>query len=117
MGFIFGLLLLFLFVFIIWPLLRAGLLVYKARKQMRDLFGGGARKGGARRQEQQPPQQPPRRRKKIDPNVGEYVEFEEIKTYTQSSGEVRTETSETGSSGRTVTEEQIEDAEWEDIKP
>lgn len=113
MGFISGLLLLFLIVFIIWPLLRAGLLVYKARKQMRDLFGGGARKGGARRQEQQPP----RRRKKIDPNVGEYVEFEEIKTYTQSSGEVRTETSETGSSGRTVTEEQIEDAEWEDIKP
>lgn len=113
MGFISGLLLLFLIVFIIWPLLRAGLLVYKARKQMRDLFGGGARKGGGRRQEQQPP----RRRKKIDPNVGEYVEFEEIKTYTQSSGEVRTETSETGSSGRTVTEEQIEDAEWEDIKP
>lgn len=77
---------------------------YKAmRRQMEDAFrGAGSRqdaRGGKR-----PSARP---RKKIDPDDGEYVEFEEIKC----------ETAEVHVSGTEVrAENQVEDAEWEEIK-
>lgn len=51
-----------------------------------------------------------RKKKKIDPNVGEYVAFEEIAC--------NTTTQTTDSDGRTTyrSESQVEDAVWEDIK-
>ncbi|MDE6288225.1 MAG: DUF4834 family protein, partial [Muribaculaceae bacterium] len=54
---------------------------------------------------------PAPRNKKIDPNVGEYVAFEEIKTSTTVS-----ETTEADGSTRIKVESQIEDAVWEEIK-
>lgn len=52
------------------------------------------------------PTRPPRRRKRIDPEVGEYVEFEEI------SNTVRNDADEVTV---TETEAKIEDATWEDL--
>lgn len=54
---------------------------------------------------------PEPRKKKIDPNVGEYVAFEEIKAST-----TVTESTESDGSTRIEVESQIEDAVWEEIK-
>lgn len=56
--------------------------------------------------------EPRRHRKKIDPEVGEYVAFEEVQTQ-------KSETTYADSTNRTVRiekESQIEDAVWEEIK-
>lgn len=50
----------------------------------------------------------PRRRKKIPRDVGEYVRFTEVRTTSAASA--------SGSEVRFTREEQIEDAQWEDIK-
>lgn len=47
--------------------------------------------------------------KRIDPSVGEYVDYEDIECSTRSTDDTNTETSFTA-------ESQIVDAEWEDIK-
>lgn len=47
--------------------------------------------------------------KRIDPSVGEYVEYEDIEGETRSTDSPKTETS-------FIAESQIVDAEWEDIK-
>lgn len=47
--------------------------------------------------------------KRIDPSVGEYVEYEDIEGETRSTDGQKTETS-------FIAESQIVDAEWEDIK-
>ncbi len=72
------------------------------------MFGAGSRNSQGRRQSQ-PSQNPrPKREKIIKPDEGEYVEFEEITSTTQSySGDGKK---------YTYTEEQVTDAEWEDIK-
>lgn len=60
------------------------------------------------RQQQQRQQQPPRPKKKIDPTVGEYVEFTETTvTRTTTDGPTTTTTTET--------ESQITDITWEDL--
>lgn len=53
-------------------------------------------------------QQPPRPKKKIDPTVGEYVEFTETTVN-------RTETDGTATTISTETEQQITDITWEDL--
>lgn len=105
---IFGIIFFFLFIFIILPviitLVRAAFLVHRARKGIRDAFRGT---NNADNSEQSA--DTPRRSKKIDPDEGEYVAFEEISV-------TATETSENGRSGtRYTVEQQIVDAEWEDI--
>lgn len=56
--------------------------------------------------------QPTRQRpKKIDPSIGEYVRFQEIEVTTESN----THTTENSSQSYTI-EQQVSDAEWEDIK-
>lgn len=77
----------------------------QATDNLRNAFNGGGRDGSS-----QQPEQPKRKKKKIDPNVGEYVAFEEIKV----SAETTTETGDSYSSVRT--ESQIEDITWEDVK-
>ncbi|MDE6300734.1 MAG: DUF4834 family protein [Muribaculaceae bacterium] len=57
---------------------------------------------------------PRRKKKKIDPNVGEYVAFEEIKVETTTY--TATESGPEGTTTTTYTESQIEDAVWEEIK-
>lgn len=54
------------------------------------------------------PRRPARRKKKISADLGEYVEFTEISSYTQT---VYTDTK-----GSFRVEEQIQDIKWEDIK-
>ncbi|MBD5346565.1 MAG: DUF4834 family protein [Bacteroides sp.] len=51
------------------------------------------------------------RRKRIDPSVGEYVDYEEINIDNSSAGSVNADTSETFE-----VESQIVDVEWEDIR-
>ncbi len=58
--------------------------------------------------------QPRRRKKKIDSDVGEYVAFEEIRTYTDGSGSADVHAE--AASARFSAEQQVEDADWEDIK-
>ncbi len=59
-----------------------------------------------RRRRQQ--QQPPKPKKKIDPTVGEYVEFTETTV-------TRTETDGNTTTTTTETEQQIADNTWEDL--
>ena len=57
--------------------------------------------------------QPPRKRKKIDPAVGEYVKFEEIKAETSESA--KSAFSEQGTYSSYKVESQIEEADWEEL--
>ncbi len=89
---------------IIITLIRAAFLVHRARKSVRDAFSGMNNTDGSKQSNDTP-----RRSKKIDPNEGEYVAFEDITVSA-------TETSDDGRrSTRYTVEQQIVDAEWEDI--
>lgn len=110
-----GTLLFILFiVFIVVPIVRVMLTIYRARRQTRRFFDQfrTAAGGGASQQQKRPGdarQQPRRPKKKIDPSVGEYVAFEEIKsTVSESDADA--------SAAYTEVEQQVEDVEWEDIK-
>lgn len=103
-------LLLFIIIFfIIVPLGKIALQVYRTRKQFRDLYnsfrgnsgtqGSADRSGAAYRT-------PERKKKKIDPSVGEYVAFEEISETVTYSETTKTDFR---------PEPQISDAEWEEI--
>ncbi len=105
--------LLFIF-FIVIPLCRLGWRAWmlhrqwrRATEDLRNAFSGNdsAKSGRADNAA------PRRKKKKIDPTVGEYVAFEEIKTGTGS-----TQAHGTGNSISYSAESQIEDAIWEDIK-
>ena len=95
---------------LISPIVRVGFTVHRMRRQAREAFEAfnNAAQGYPGQQQQQP--QHNHGKKKIDKNVGEYIEFEEI----SSSQTVSDNTGNT--STRTVTEAQVTDAEWEDIK-
>ncbi len=86
------------------------LLRWFVRRQTRKFMGGafsGGMPGGSGAEapgKQEPPR--PRRRKKIDPSVGEYIEFTEIEGYTSGPASKP-------AGGRT--ESQISDVEWEDL--
>lgn len=108
---IFGFLLIFFLIyFVIWPLVRTSMRVRSAMKQMRDMADRAQRAAGAGFRTAADSAAGRRRRKKIDPSVGEYVEFEEI------SGS-RRDTVESDGAGnvRYSSEQQIVDAEWVDI--
>lgn len=82
---------------------------YLIRRQIRKTFGFDPRTQQRSRQQKQQPQQPVHK-KKIDPTVGEYVEFTETESTT------RVETPE-GTETTTVIEQQITDIQWEDLPP
>ena len=78
------------------------------RRQIRKTFGFDPR--NPQRQEQPRPRQPepPVAKKKIDPTVGEYVEFTEtVETTTRHTAE--------GEETSVRVEQQITDVQWEDI--
>lgn len=87
----------------VWQLRRA---YRNAQRQMNDLFNG--RRPGADNGRRQAASSA-RSKKKIDPDVGEYVSFEEIKT---------TDAKATAEDDKTTVrvESQVEDAVWEDIR-
>lgn len=98
-----------IFYFIIWPVARVMWGGYKLHKRWKEATSG-MRDAFNRQQEAYKQQRPRSHKKKIDPSVGEYVSFEEIRT------ETTTETHTTESGNKTVkTESQIEDAVWEEI--
>lgn len=110
MGTFLFLLLLF---FVIIPLIQVGWRIWQAqrtfsrmRQQMHDAMSGsaaGSRSSGRKETAK-------RKKKKIDPNVGEYVAFEEVRSATQ------TTASTDGGSTTVHTESQVEDAVWEEIR-
>lgn len=101
------LLLILFIVFGLWLLKNAARIwltwkMNSARRHFEEMFN-------ASRQPEEGPRQPahkPRKRKKIDPDVGEYVAFEEIRT------EIRSSSTPPPPS---TPENQVEDAEWEDL--
>lgn len=101
----------FLVYFVAIPLWRVYSAVNRQRRAMRDFFGqarSGQQNDRSRSGFSRPSQQP-RRKKKIDPNIGEYVEFEEIESTTT------TQTAE-GTTTDYRRESQVTDVEWEDVK-
>ncbi|MBD5366882.1 MAG: DUF4834 family protein [Bacteroides sp.] len=109
------LLLILLAIWIVPKLVRGYVFVHRVRSQMRDIqdqmYGGTA--GNTRQQQRRRKSgwSAPitRKRKKIDPQVGEYVKFEEIATET-------TVTDDKGDSTTTYkVEQQVTDIEWEDL--
>lgn len=105
----FGLLLLiFIGYFIVWPLVKVYLKINRARNAYREAFS--SQRTQRRESERKAGWSKPNttRKKKIGNDIGEYVAFEE------------TSAPETNDRNRTrptstITEQQIEDAEWEDI--
>lgn len=106
---------------VVWYIIKAAIAVSRARKRASEFFDSinseareasrHTRKGGW--------SSPARRKsKKIDPSVGEYVDFEEITvshTSAADTGSAPGEKSDRRQAGRKDTESQISDAEWEDI--
>ncbi len=94
----------------IWKLFVRYILVPYATKKFSQAFGANFNTtSGPRANSRHSDPQPQPRKKKIDPNVGEYVAFEEM-TATES-----TTTSSNGTRTYKATS-QIEDAVWEEIK-
>lgn len=105
----FGIIFFLLFIFIILPfliiLIRTAFFVHRARKGIRDAFRGTSNFDDS----EQSNATASRRSKKIDPNEGEYVAFEDITiSATETSDNKQQHT-------RYTVEQQIVDAEWEDI--
>lgn len=98
--------LLFMYV-ILSPIIRVARAVHKAKKVMQNMYDSM----GGRQNESQEDEPYRRAEKKIDPNVGEYVEFEEIADDSDFNA-ANTE----NMHEEYTTEAQIEDAEWEDVK-
>lgn len=87
---------------VLWRVFQLRRAYRQATQQMNDVFNRRRESAGARRTA--------RKKKKIGDDVGEYVAFEEIKTTEKTT--VATD----GGKTHIHTENQVEDAVWEDIK-
>lgn len=100
---------------VVWYIIKAAIAVARARKRASELFDSfnseareasrHTRKGGWSTPGRQ-------KSKKIDPSVGEYVEFEEISTTAEPTDR---QDQNDRTTGQKNIESQITDAEWEDI--
>ena len=120
------LLLLFIF-FIVVPLVKVGIRIYAMRRQWKEFYraatGQSPRSGGrgfgfsrSRKDGRGPASSAKdgaqrQRGKKIDPDVGEYVAFEEISCNVGNSSKA----DDAKTSAKFKTEQQIVDVEWEDL--
>ena len=108
------LLLVILAIWIVPKLVRGYMLVSKMRRTMRDMqdqmYGNAAPHEGPRKRKGGWTDPINRRSKKIDASVGEYVKFEEVKEET-----TERESRQSSGGGYYVTEQQISEAEWEDL--
>lgn len=110
--------LILIFIFIIWPIIRVGWTIHRMRSQARKAYEEMYARATGGNPEAQPSRKagwsrPAKAKaKKIDSSVGDYVTFEEIKAETTQS-----DFSSRGTDSRTVvTEQQITDVEWEEVK-
>lgn len=101
-------LLIFFIVFIVWPIVKFFWTIRKAHKQARRAFEEAT---GTKWNQRNQPQHSTVKEKIFDSNVGEYVEFEEIE-HTPDNNETQYNTKKQ----QPKIEQQIVDAEWEDIK-
>lgn len=107
----FGILLIILLFILLRPLFRGFMIYRKYHKAMREAYARAQSAQGrgtyaGRRSYSEPA--PQRKKKIITKDMGEYVAYEEIScTITQDTSSRQTQT---------VTEEQVTDIEWEDIK-
>jgi len=99
------LIILLVWFFLIAPFVR----LIRVSRQWRDAFSGATGRQQQGRQQQRQPREPRYTKKKIDPNVGEYVEF----TETPAPGP--TNPTATDARTSTETEAQITDVTWEDL--
>lgn len=103
-------LLLWIIILIAVPVFKIARRIHSFRRQMRD-FASGARQSYSSGRATSSPfganvnPQPARRKKKIDSDVGEYVDYEEV---------AATVTDTEAYAG--VVEDQVSDAEWEDVR-
>lgn len=113
----FGLIFLAFFIWLISKLIKGYMLINNFKKQSRQMYEQryGASSGNQPGERKRKPgwSTPSPHRKKIDPNVGEYVSFQEI-SVTESS-QTTTDTSGSSSKNNYTTEQQVTDAEWVDI--
>lgn len=111
------LLLIILAVWLVPKLIRGYLFVHRIKKQARTMYEQMYNNNPGTQQQQRRSSRrpgwsaPTQRRKKIDPEVGEYVKFQEI-TVTETTQQPTGDTPHTSY----PIEQQITDAEWEDIK-
>lgn len=107
----FLLVLLIFLAYILWPVVKGMIYVRKVQRNVRDAFEQATRGNGPASNTAGSP----RRKKKIDKDVGEYVEFEDITTASSS----YSETVEGPDGSRRVAESELQvvDAEWEEIPP
>ncbi len=101
-------LLIFFIVFIVWPIVKFFWTIRKAHRQARRTFEETT---GTKWNQRNETRNTTVKEKIFDSNVGEYVEFEEIE-HTPNNGETQSGTQKQ----QPKIEQQIIDAEWEDIK-
>lgn len=113
MSFLAFIFLLFIFCFVVWPLLRGALFVRNARSRMRRQMEDLQRETERQQRANRPGgwETPAHHQKKYAKTDGEYVPFQEINV------QMHEETTTVNVDDSTVTvESQITDAEWEEIK-
>lgn len=94
------------------PRILSWLMAYALKRKIRRAFGDAF--DGKRTPEGNGPAAPVRH-KKIDPSQGEYVRFEEVQVHTSETTSSVTDDVDGTRRQTVVTEEQIVDAEWEEI--
>lgn len=106
---------LLLFFFVLLPLARIAWAAWRQYRLLRDHMRRAQEfedrfrhAAGAAASAHDPQPQPTARKKKIDPDVGEYVQFEEMRVF--ASDDIADAPAHTEAPA-----EQIEDADWEDI--
>ncbi|MCM1449266.1 MAG: DUF4834 family protein [Clostridiales bacterium] len=114
MGFVIFLLIILFFWFL--PRILRWLMIYMVKKKTASMYEQMFGQAYNSQQQQQQRRRrggwsaPEKKRKKIDSNVGEYVQFQEVKVT-----ETTNSSTEENTQGYTV-EQQVSDAEWEEIK-
>lgn len=88
------------------------LLMWLFNRRMRSAFGENSQRQSRDGKQKNPRREQQRKRpaKKIGSDVGEYVEFEEMRVYTES------KTTDGQTTVKIEVEQQITDVEWEDVK-
>lgn len=104
-------LLLLIIIFIVVPIIRVAITFHRLKRNARQAFEsmyGRAYSSGNRQADREDVTRPPKR-KKIERDVGEYVAFEELPPNPDAARESASR------SAKAVIEQQVVDAEWEEI--